>query len=120
MPDIVMPPISPPLSGEKKETALKTDNKPPELEQQRGSKTILPIVTALVFMVLLIAGVGMGVNYITRQNELLTSTPIPSPSVPTIGPQASVQLDVQYKSPFDEKTQYVNPFSEQKNPFDQL
>lgn len=33
---------------------------------------------------------------------------------------ASVQLKNEYKNPFDEKTQYVNPFSSYKNPFDTL
>lgn len=33
---------------------------------------------------------------------------------------ASVQLENEYQNPFDEKTQYVNPFSSYKNPFDTL
>ena len=33
---------------------------------------------------------------------------------------AQVQLKEAYQNPFDANTQYVNPFSEYKNPFDQL
>lgn len=32
----------------------------------------------------------------------------------------TVQLTKDYENPFDEKTQYSNPFEEEKNPFDYL
>lgn len=33
---------------------------------------------------------------------------------------SEIQLKTEYQNPFDKKTQYVNPFSGYKNPFDQL
>jgi len=38
----------------------------------------------------------------------------------TSSSKATVKLKTQYKNPFDKDTQYVNPFSGYKNPFDQL
>lgn len=34
--------------------------------------------------------------------------------------EPTVQLTESYQNPFDKTTQYVNPFSEYKNPFDNL
>lgn len=34
--------------------------------------------------------------------------------------QPEVSLQTQYQNPFDKNTQYVNPFSSYKNPFDAL
>lgn len=34
--------------------------------------------------------------------------------------QSTVSLTKEYSNPFDTKTQYVNPFSDYKNPFDNL
>lgn len=39
-------------------------------------------------------------------------------STPPKEPQ--IQLETQYQNPFNQKTQYVNPFSSYKNPFDNL
>ncbi|HLD26893.1 MAG TPA: hypothetical protein VJB63_02985 [Patescibacteria group bacterium] len=44
-------------------------------------------------------------------------------NIPMIKPKykkATVQLQKEYQNPFDKKTQYVNPFSSYKNPFDTL
>lgn len=38
--------------------------------------------------------------------------------VPGGGPK--VELKTEYKNPFDKETQYVNPFQEFKNPFNNL
>lgn len=38
-----------------------------------------------------------------------------------LGPKtASVELKTEYKNPFDKETQYVNPFQEFKNPFNNI
>lgn len=42
----------------------------------------------------------------------VTTSPTPIP--------ATVELKTEYQNPLDEKTQYVNPFSEYKNPFDEM
>lgn len=36
----------------------------------------------------------------------------------TSGQKATVALQTQYQNPFDKGTQYANPFSQYKNPFD--
>lgn len=39
----------------------------------------------------------------------------------SVAPQeAQVTLQSKYQNPFDKNTQYTNPFSDYKNPFDQL
>ena len=34
--------------------------------------------------------------------------------------ETQIELQTQYQNPFDKDSQYVNPFSVYKNPFDQL
>lgn len=34
--------------------------------------------------------------------------------------KAQIELQTQFQNPFDKDSQYVNPFSKYKNPFDQL
>lgn len=34
--------------------------------------------------------------------------------------EASVQIKKDYQNPFDKNTQYINPFNQTKNPFDNL
>lgn len=41
-------------------------------------------------------------------------------SLPGKPKEPTVELQKQYQNPFDKSTQYVNPFSSYKNPFDQL
>lgn len=42
------------------------------------------------------------------------------PSLPGQKKEPTVQLQKQYQNPFDKDSQYVNPFSQYKNPFDTL
>ncbi len=49
---------------------------------------------------------------------LLNKTPKENVKVSTI--QSNITLKKEYNNPFDKKTQYVNPFSSYKNPFDSL
>ncbi len=48
----------------------------------------------------------------TSKQAVVAVSPTPLP--------ATVELKTEYQNPLDEKTQYVNPFSEYKNPFDEL
>lgn len=43
-----------------------------------------------------------------------------TPSLPGLKKEPTVSLQNQYQNPFDKSAQYVNPFSEYKNPFDAL
>lgn len=41
----------------------------------------------------------------------------PLSSVPFLQKKPTVSVKTDYKNPFDQETQYVNPFEEYKNPF---
>lgn len=41
-------------------------------------------------------------------------------SAPKSGKEPTVTLKEEYQNPFDKEAQYVNPFSDYKNPFDSL
>ena len=65
-----------------------------------------PVITLLLLSV-----AAIGVAYV-----LLVLNIIKNP----FKEELKVPLNVVYQNPFDQKTQYVNPFSEYKNPFDYL
>lgn len=44
--------------------------------------------------------------------------PLKSISLPIAKKEVNVSLQKQYQNPFDKSAQYVNPFSQFKNPFD--
>ncbi|MBI2018690.1 hypothetical protein HYS96_03180 [Candidatus Daviesbacteria bacterium] len=46
--------------------------------------------------------------------------PLKNINLPGVKKEATVSLQTQYQNPFDKSAQYVNPFSEYKNPFDNL
>lgn len=79
------------------------------MNKEKGIAHILLILVILVAVVL-------GIYFVARQTNLLpkTSFQIGQTKDPT------VSLQTQYQNPFDENSQYVNPFSEYKNPFDSL
>lgn len=64
-----------------------------------------------IIALLLISIVVIGVAYV-----LLAIGVIKNP----FSKKLEVPLKSAYQNPFDQKTQYVNPFSEYKNPFDYL
>lgn len=70
----------------------------------------------LLFIVLLTLTVIILVKAVspTPQN------PIEDASQETSQQGASVELQTDYKNPFDKDTQYTNPFSQYKNPFDTI
>lgn len=64
----------------------------------------------IVSIILLILASGITIFFLT-QNEGLKSKKAKEPTV---------TLTKDYDNPFDKSTQYTNPFSEYKNPFDNL
>lgn len=68
---------------------------------------LLVVVAALIFI---LAAVGV------------IKIPLKSlPALPGIKKQEpTVSLQKQYQNPFDKSSQYINPFSSYKNPFDSL
>lgn len=64
-----------------------------------------------LFALLLVAGLLIVVAFLVVRGSLKT---------PTKSTQVSVELQASYANPFEKDTQYVNPFAEYKNPFDNL
>jgi hypothetical protein len=74
----------------------------------------LLILSILVFLTSLV------INYIIlqqREKEREQTVPSVAKSQPE---QSNVVLKKEYQNPFDKNAQYVNPFSQYKNPFDSL
>lgn len=73
------------------------------------------IALVVPFLILLIIAVAL---FLVIQQGIIKN---PFKTLPLLGirPQEpTVVLQKQYQNPFDKSTQYVNPFSEFKNPFD--
>lgn len=76
---------------------------------QRGAVHLIPlllILAAIVVVILLLVSQG--------------AVKIPLPESIRLFRRPAVGLKTEYKNPFEKDTQYVNPFSEYKNPFDNL
>lgn len=81
--------------------------------REKGAAPLLIVV--LLAIVLAVSGTFF---YVSKQKKsALDATP-----APIVSPfaSASATLKEAYNNPFDEKTQYQNPFEESKNPFDNL
>lgn len=79
----------------------------PDVKKQKNKKLIIAV--GLVGIIIVIAAVSL----------LITSFRKPS-STSENKTASEIQLKTEYQNPFDKKTQYVNPFSGYKNPFDQI
>lgn len=75
------------------------------MNENRGFAHVLVLVLVLL---VLVGAVGY---YL-----LMTKGTINIPFMPA--QKATVSLQTQYENPFDKNTQYANPFSQYKNPFD--
>lgn len=80
--------------------------------REKGSAPLLIIV---VIALLLIAGGAFFYFSKQKQTKAPTSTVAPVQTA-----SASATLKEEYKNPFDDKTQYQNPFSENENPFNNI
>lgn len=79
-----------------------------EVSKLLNSKNLL-----LLFLALLIIGAVVLFVLILNQRKLT------SPGSQATQ-ESTVSLKKEYENPFDKKTQYINPFSDYKNPFDNL
>lgn len=70
----------------------------------------------ILIAVLLLLGVGLVFTSLWSKKYTL---PFSSQTKETTN-ESTVTLKTDYQNPFDKNTQYVNPFSEYKNPFDSL
>lgn len=66
----------------------------------KGNIALIPLIIALIVVVVL---------FVSHKITLPGTTHPPA-----------VSLKTQYQNPFDSSSQYVNPFSSYKNPFDNL
>ena len=74
------------------------------------------VVALAVLLLLLIAAAA--VIFILLYSGILKKTTLPT--LPGQKKEPKVELQKQYQNPFDKNSQYVNPFSGYKNPFDAL
>ena len=63
----------------------------------------------LIIVPVLLIAVGLLVYFSNSKTSLS--------NVPLFSKAPKVAIKSEYKNPFDQKTQYVNPFEEYKNPF---
>lgn len=85
------------------------------MSKQKGLSTQSGIIHPLpIFLVVLIITIGLLVFY---SREKISLKKIVS-NINPFKKEVSVELQASYQNPFD--TQYVNPFSTSKNPFDAL
>lgn len=82
---------------------------------QKGSPReagVIALAVPLLLLVIVAVAVYVLISIGIIQN------PLPKQLLPSKEP--TVELQKQYQNPFDKNTQYVNPFSKYKNPFDSL
>ncbi|MBI4226010.1 hypothetical protein HY612_02750 [Candidatus Roizmanbacteria bacterium] len=72
---------------------------------------VFAIVTFLILLTI-------AVNVVLRSTNIPQTTK--TSAQPTQKQEVTVPLNTDYQNPFDKNTQYVNPFSQYKNPFDTL
>lgn len=78
---------------------------PPFIRKRSLSKPFFIIVTLLLIVIVL-------VGYLLATGQLQKTG--------LLAPGPKVELKTQYQNPFKAQSQYVNPFQEFKNPFDNL
>lgn len=85
------------------------------MTSQRGIiQLVVPLLLLVIGAVLLYLLVSQGVVKLPQLPSLSTLPKLTTSKEPTVA------LQKQYQNPFDKSAQYVNPFSEYKNPFDAL
>lgn len=82
------------------------------MTSQRG---IIQLVVPLLLLI-----IGAVVLYLLVSQGIINLPKTPYLPKLTTSKEPTVALQKQYQNPFDKSAQYVNPFSEYKNPFDAL
>ena len=77
-----------------------------------GAKKGFVLHTLLIAIVII--AVWVGVIYVLIQKGIIKRPSFLSTKQP------KVELKSEYKNPFDKNTQYVNPFNNTKNPFNNI
>jgi len=81
-------------------------------------------ISIFAIILLVFLGASLWIFFVTIQVLPNPFIPVDVETVilPTPRPTSNVEVPVetQYQNPFDENTQYVNPFSSYQNPFDSI
>lgn len=87
-----------------------------------SGKNKLIIAGLSFFVVVLLAGTAFLFlsSSTPQQGKKIATNQIQASPTPTPAAASDVVATTEYKNPFDSKTQYTNPFDENKNPFDTL
>lgn len=80
------------------------------MNQKGAIALVAPILLVLIIVAIVFILISQG----------FIKNPFKSFSLPTVKKEPAVSLQKRYQNPFDKSAQYVNPFSEFKNPFDLL
>ncbi len=80
---------------------------------QKGNVALIPLL--LLLGVIVVAVVVLG-----RSGKIPTSLAPLIPYAKTVKKEPTVELKSEYQNPFDKSSQYTNPFSGYRNPFDAL
>lgn len=74
-------------------------------------------VIVLLPLILVLAAVAVVLYILVSQGIIKNPLPV---SLPGTKQDPTVSLQTKYDNPFDQSSQYVNPFASYKNPFDGL
>lgn len=91
-------------------------NNPTEILQPNTSHTLRNVL--IVLGIILVLFVAIDVFFIFSNLTKNINTTVSTGK--SLENQLNVSLKSQYDNPFDKNTQYVNPFSQSQNPFDNL
>ncbi len=89
---------------------------PTKIPQPKTSHVLRNVLIAMGFVLVLFVAIDLYFifNNLTKNINTTISTG------KSLENQVNVSLKSQYDNPFDKNTQYVNPFSQSQNPFDNL
>lgn len=65
----------------------------------------------VLLLVIMLAATALLLYFLVSSGKL---------NIPGLTKKPNVELKTEYKNPFDRETQYVNPFQEYKNPFNNI
>lgn len=76
----------------------------------------IALYSIVIFLVLFTLSLAIYITYDTAKTPAVSTSAKQSP----VKKEPEVVVKTEYQNPFDKNNQYVNPFSEYKNPFDTL
>ena len=80
-------------------------------QQEKSSKTFNTIASILAILVFGVVSTVLIIKMMTKEVPLVAKT---------TSSESALPLQASYANPFEQSTQYENPFAETENPFDTL